>query len=143
MVLRHVTVELTEKQNQTYCRKTANAGIPVADLIQALAEELPGNSALDGLLKQHQRKNFLSYFAQKEKLDFVASLFQKVIVYQANISAAYAKRKEKEAAKTVEQLETSWSLIQEIYASYAKENQAALPLLGELQLLKEWRLNGK
>jgi len=43
----------------------------------------------------------------------------------------------------VEQLETSWSLIQEIYASYAKENQAALPLLGELQLLKEWRLNGK
>ena len=95
------------------------------------------------IYKQHQRKNFLSYLAQKEKLDFVASLFQKVIVYQANISAAYAKRKEKEAAKTVEQLETSWSLIQEIYASYAKENQAALPLLGELQLLKEWRLNGK
>lgn len=66
MVLRHVTVELTEKQYETLCRMTA-----------------------------------------------------------------------------VEQLETSWSLIQEIYASYAKENQAALPLLGELQLLKEWRLNGK
>ena len=143
MVLRHVTVELTEKQYETLCRMTANAGMPVADVIQAFAEELPGNSALDGWLKQHQRKNFLSYLAQKEKLDFVASLFQKVIVYQANISAAYAKRKEKEAAKTVEQLETSWSLIQEIYASYAKENQAALPLLGELQLLKEWRLNGK
>lgn len=140
MVLRHVTVELTEKQYETLCRMTANAGMPVADVIQAFAEELPGNSALDGWLKQHQRKNFLSYLAQKEKLDFVASLFQKVIVYQANISAAYAKRKEKEAAKTVEQLETSWSLIQEIYASYAKENQAALPLLGELQLLKEWRL---
>ena len=102
MVLRHVTVELTEKQYETLCRMTANAGMPVADVIQAFAEE-----------------------------------------YQANISAAYAKRKEKEAAKTVEQLETSWSLIQEIYASYAKENQAALPLLGELQLLKEWRLNGK
>ena len=143
MVLRHVTVELTEKQYETLCRMTANAGMPVADVIQAFAEELPGNSALDGWLKQHQRKNFLSYLAQKEKLDFVASLFQKVIVYQANISAAYAKRKEKEAAKTVEQLETSWSLIQEIYASYAKENQAALPLLGELQLLKEWGLNGK
>ena len=102
MVLRHVTVELTEKQYETLCRMTANAGMPVADVIQAFAEELPGNSALDGWLKQHQRKNFLSYLAQKEKLDFVASLFQKVIVYQANISAAYAKRKEKEAAKKEE-----------------------------------------
>ena len=61
MVLRHVTVELTEKQYETLCRMTANAGMPVADVIQAFAEELPGNSALDGWLKQHQRKNFLSY----------------------------------------------------------------------------------
>ena len=67
MVLRHVTVELTEKQYETLCRMTANAGMPVADVIQAFAEELPGNSALDGWLKQHQRKNFLSYLAQKEK----------------------------------------------------------------------------
>ena len=48
MVLRHVTVELTEKQYETLCRMTANAGMPVADVIQAFAEELPGNSALDG-----------------------------------------------------------------------------------------------
>lgn len=68
MVLRHVTVELTEKQYETLCRMTANAGMPVADVIQAFAEELPGNSALDGWLKQHQRKNFLSYLAAKEKL---------------------------------------------------------------------------
>ena len=100
---------------------TANAGMPVADVIQAFAEELPGNSALDGWLKQHQRKNFLSYLAQKEKLDFVASLFQKVIVYQANISAAYAKRKEKEAAKTVEQLETRKTKAAALQKKYTSE----------------------
>ena len=95
MVLRHVTVELTEKQYETLCRMTANAGMPVADVIQAFAEELPGNSALDGWLKQHQRKNFLSYLAQKEKLDFVASLFQKVIVYQQTFSCICKKERKR------------------------------------------------
>ena len=60
MVLRHVTVELTEKQYETLCRMTANAGMPVADVIQAFAAELPANRALDGCFKLHHWKSFVS-----------------------------------------------------------------------------------
>ena len=66
MVLRHVTVELTEKQYETLCRMTANAGMPVADVIQAFAEELPGNSALDGWLNNIKGKIFFPIWRKKK-----------------------------------------------------------------------------
>ena len=58
MVLRHVTVELTEKQYETLCRMTANAGMPVADVIQAF-NQLDDADQLE-LLTAYQSDVFLN-----------------------------------------------------------------------------------
>ena len=143
MIIRKVTIELTEKQYEKLCQVASSAGKTVGKVVQTFAEELPENEELQDWLKQKQERNLLSYLAEKGKLELMTSLIERTVSYQADLSEAYAKGKNRAVSVAEEKLKTSWQLIQGEYIQYKQENKTAKPLIDELQMVRNWRLHGK
>ena len=140
MIIRKFELALTERQYEALCRSAAQSGRTVESVIQKFAEELPNDETLLKWLKQHCEENFLSYLAENGKIELVQSLLQKMAEYQTGITEACAAGKSKKVAQISDKLETSWNLIREEYAGYAKQNPKAQSLLDEIQMIKEWRV---
>lgn len=142
MILRKVAIELTEKQYERLCQVAASSGKTVGKVVQTFAEELPENEVLQDWLGQKQERNFLAYLSEKGKLELMTSLIERTVSYQADLSEAYAKGKNRAVSIAKEKLKTSWQLIQGEYIQYKQENEKAKPLIDELQTVRNWKLHG-
>ena len=98
---------------------------------------------LQDWLGQKQERNFLSYLSEKGKLELMTSLIERTVSYQADLSEAYAKGKNRAVSIAEEKLKTSWQLIQGEYIQYKQENEEAKPLIDELQAIRNWKPHGK
>ena len=72
----------------------------------------------------------------------MTSLIERTVSYQADLSEAYAKGKNRAVSIAEEKLKTSWQLIQGEYIQYKQENEKAKPLIDELQTVRNWKLHG-
>ena len=143
MIIRQVSIELTEKQYEKLCQVAASDGKTVRKVLQTFAEELPENESLKDWLGQKQERNFLAYLSEKGKLELMISLIERTVSYQADLSEAYAKGKNRAISIAEEKLKTSWQLIKGEYIQYKQENEEAKPLIDELQTVRNWKLHGK
>lgn len=69
MIIRQVSIELTEKQYEKLCQVAASAGKTVRKVLQTFAEELPENELLQDWLEQKQEKIFFHIWRKKKNLD--------------------------------------------------------------------------